>query len=124
MMVLFVLAGMIVLLVSGCGDSKKVKALQQENQILNQRVAELEGQLQQATAAAYSAPSTYTSAPAAAVQPIGQQEYLVVKGDTLWSIAKRQLGNGARYKEILALNPQLSEGTPLKVGSRLILPGQ
>jgi len=28
----------------------------------------------------------------------------VVKGDTLWHIAKKYLGNGARYPEIAKLN--------------------
>ena len=113
---------LIVLLISGYGDSRKVKSLQQENQILNQRVAELEDQLQQATLAAYSSQGSHPSSPAGSAQPVGRQEYLVVKGDTLWNIAQRQLGSGRRYKEILSLNPQLSEGAPLKVGSRLILP--
>lgn len=30
--------------------------------------------------------------------------YTVVKGDTLWDLAKKHLGNGARYKEIKMLN--------------------
>lgn len=31
-------------------------------------------------------------------------EYTVKKGDCLWNIAKKYLGNGGRYKEIYALN--------------------
>lgn len=37
----------------------------------------------------------------------GQQAvwtYTVVKGDTLWGIAKKLLGSGARYTEIVKLN--------------------
>ena len=30
--------------------------------------------------------------------------HTVVHGDTLWSIAKKYLGNGSRYKEIVSLN--------------------
>ena len=30
--------------------------------------------------------------------------YTVVHGDTLWAIAKKYLGNGSRYKEIVSLN--------------------
>ena len=30
--------------------------------------------------------------------------HTVVHGDTLWAIAKRYLGNGSRYKEIVSLN--------------------
>lgn len=33
-----------------------------------------------------------------------QRTYTVVKGDTLWGIAKKQLGKGARYTEIVQLN--------------------
>lgn len=31
-------------------------------------------------------------------------EYTIQKGDTLWDLAKKYLGNGARYKEIKELN--------------------
>ena len=30
--------------------------------------------------------------------------YIVRQGDTLWAIAKKYLGNGSRYKEIVSLN--------------------
>lgn len=30
--------------------------------------------------------------------------HTVVRGDTLWAIAKKYLGNGSRYKEIVSLN--------------------
>ena len=30
--------------------------------------------------------------------------HTVVKGDTLWAIAKKYLGDGSRYKEIVTLN--------------------
>ena len=30
--------------------------------------------------------------------------HTVVYGDTLWAIAKKYLGNGSRYKEIVSLN--------------------
>lgn len=44
--------------------------------------------------------------------------YTVVKGDCLWSIAKKLLGNGARYTEIYELNRD-------KIGKpNLIYPGQ
>ena len=48
------------------------------------------------------------------VQP---STYTVVKGDCLWNIAKKFLGDGSRWKEILELN-----GDVIKAGN-LILPG-
>ena len=52
---------------------------------------------------------------AAAVIPAA---YTVQRGQSLWSIAVDKLGDGARYREILNLNPQL-RGDP-----SLIVPGQ
>lgn len=43
--------------------------------------------------------------------------YMVKKGDTLWGIAEKFLGNGARYKEIKALNGLKSD--LIKVGQKL-----
>ncbi len=47
--------------------------------------------------------------------------YTIQKGDTLWSIAKRLLGDGKRHKEILALNPGL-EAKKLPVGKTIKIP--
>ena len=43
---------------------------------------------------------------------------LVVEGDTLWGIAERELGSGARYTEIFAANREVIEDPDL------IFPGQ
>ena len=51
--------------------------------------------------AAPSTTDTQTATPAAEAAP---RSYTVVPGDTLWGIAESQLGDGARYKEIVALN--------------------
>lgn len=50
-----------------------------------------------ATAAIEEAPRETASAPA-------QKTYTVKRGDCLWNIAKKYLGNGARYREIYDLN--------------------
>ena len=53
----------------------------------------------------------------------GARTYVVKDGDTLWSIAAKQLGSGARHEEILRLNSQkLSGPDELQVGMRLKLP--
>lgn len=64
-------------------------------------------------------------APAAtqeAVPPAETVEYTVKAGDSLWTIAKDKLGNGQRYKEILELNPQITDVETIQIGTKLKLP--
>jgi hypothetical protein len=50
-------------------------------------------------------------------------QYIVCQGDSLWSIAAKQLGNGSRYKEISKLNADvLEDENDLTLGMRLSLP--
>lgn len=44
--------------------------------------------------------------------------YIVKKGDTLWNICKKQLGNGSKYKEIADLNG-LESPDKIYVGQKL-----
>ena len=101
--------------IAGCSCPQKLEAVQEENQMLNDRIAELEYQLAQADTVT-SAETMSTPAPAA------ESVYTVVAGDTLWKIAREQLGKGSRYKEILALNPNIAEHQPLSIGTQLKLP--
>ena len=49
--------------------------------------------------------------------------YTVKKGDCLWNIAKKQLGNGALYKEIYSLNKsKISNPNLIYAGQTLTLP--
>ncbi len=57
------------------------------------------------------------SKPAASAQT---EEYTVRRGDSLWMIAKKQLGRGTRYKEIMALNGLTSD--LIRAGQKLKLP--
>lgn len=52
-----------------------------------------------------------------------ERVYIVQKGDTLWSIAKRELGDGKRWQEIAKLNGVTDPGG-LKVGQQLKLPAK
>ena len=106
----FMAAGAIVMFVGGCGCSKKLAAVREENQVLKQRVAELEEQ------------QTASETAAGGQEMISGPIYIVVEGDSLWSIAKKKLGNGDRYKEILALNPHIKKDEPLAIGTKLLLP--
>lgn len=49
--------------------------------------------------------------------------YTLISGDSLWSVAKKQLGDGARWKEIQKLNNiKDSEVKKLPIGKVLMLP--
>lgn len=53
------------------------------------------------------------------------KEYVVQSGDHLYKIAQKQLGNGDRFPEIIALNKdQLPNPGQLQVGMKLKLPAQ
>jgi nucleoid-associated protein YgaU len=129
----------VVLLAAGCDSSKKIETLQKDNQALTQRVAELEGQLKQTEAAVVQSRAVQAQAvvpqavqvkdtiPTASPAPVeqsqaAQSEYIIKEGDNLWKIAKKQLGNGTRYKEILALNPAITRDQTLAIGTKLIMP--
>jgi tetratricopeptide (TPR) repeat protein len=59
-----------------------------------------------------------------AVAPADGQSHTVVKGDSLWNIAKELLGDGHRFLEIIDLNPELRRHPDrLQPGQMLKLPG-
>ncbi len=50
--------------------------------------------------------------------------YTIQSGDSLWSIAQKQLGNGSRFNEIIKLNSKLTAKSNLVVGSKIKLPAK
>ncbi len=51
------------------------------------------------------------------------KSYTVKKGDNLWSIAQNTLGNGSRYKEIVAINNgKLTNNNKLSPGMTIVIP--
>jgi LysM repeat protein len=52
------------------------------------------------------------------------KHYTVVGGDSLWKIAQQQMGNGARFPEIIAANPGKlkDEKTVIHPGDVLVIP--
>lgn len=64
---------------------------------------------------------TYTEVRQRPVTRENPKEYVVKSGDTLWSIAKRSLGQGERYAEIAALNG-IKPPYLIKPGQKLKLP--
>ncbi|MBX2848595.1 MAG: peptidoglycan-binding protein LysM [Acidiferrobacterales bacterium] len=60
------------------------------------------------------------NAPAAAVEP---EYYVIQKGDTLWAIAAKFLGNGSKYPEIFEANREVIEDPDkIFVGQKIIIP--
>jgi nucleoid-associated protein YgaU len=53
--------------------------------------------------------------------PMRGQEYVVKKGDTLWSIAAKKYNDGQQWKKIRAANPNI-KGEQVLVGQKIILP--
>lgn len=48
---------------------------------------------------------------------------VVVKGDCIWNIVNKQLGDWARYREIYNLNKDIIKDPSMsKIGQKLILP--
>lgn len=74
-------------------------------------------------AAAAPAARPATNAPARPDTRVQPKTYTLVSGDSLWKVAQKVLGSGARYKEIQKLNGiQDSELRRLPVGKVLKLP--
>ncbi len=61
-------------------------------------------------------------APPAAAPPPDAKPYVVQQDDSLWKIAARALGDGARWPEIAKLNPTMNPDK-LSPGDKLFLPG-
>ena len=47
---------------------------------------------------------------------------VVEKGDTFWSLAREHLGGGQFWPQLAAANPQITQLTRLKIGTKLKLP--
>ena len=100
----------------------QLESVRETNQRLTQSVAEFEGQLRQAEAIVPTT-KTDTQPSTADTQPSAIESiYTVVEGDSLWSIAAEQFGDGNLYTKILTLNPQIEEDEPLFVGIKLKMP--
>ncbi len=69
-----------------------------------------------------SVPAAPTAAtPERASEPAPTIAYTVKRGDTLWRIAQELLGDGTRYREIVALNTDALNGQPDFINPGLVL---
>jgi hypothetical protein len=61
-------------------------------------------------------------APPARLSATANGSYLVERGDNLWTLAERQLGSGARFTEIVRLNPGITNPDLIYVGQTIRMP--
>lgn len=54
--------------------------------------------------------------------PVAVRDYQLKANETLEDVAKNELGDAARVKEILQLNPQLGDGKAVRAGTLIKLP--
>jgi len=47
---------------------------------------------------------------------------LIQPGDSLWKLARRHLGSGSRWNELLASNPTISDPHHIQPGALLVVP--
>jgi len=62
--------------------------------------------------------------PRSAVSVSTAKTVRVQPGDSLWKLARRNLGHGALWSAILSANPSIADPTRLHVGDNLALPAQ
>jgi len=126
--VMFAAVGMLAVLAAGC---KKPQSPQTTSVEMEPPVAPTE-ELTAVTPIGRAEPSTATTPTGTAQtepaqgeptrsEPAAASTYVVRKGDTLWSVAQRLLGDGKRWKEIAEANPGLSP-SKLPVGQTLKIP--
>ena len=103
-----------------------IRGLSTELQKAKTELVQLRGPQPAETASAETpSGSTRTATTASTTSStVATTDYIVKEGDSLWKIAEMELDNGLRYKEILKLNPNLSEDKPLVVGTKIKLPSQ
>ena len=72
-----------------------------------------------------SGPSVGDPGPTVAPEPLPpvpqQRTYTIRRGDTLWSIANREYGNGQRWRDIAQANPSI-DPQRLAIGQEILLP--
>jgi nucleoid-associated protein YgaU len=103
---------------SQLGSSRRWKEIVDLNPGLDPRRVRAGAKLRLPAAGAATTPAP---APTPTPSVAASGEYVVREGDSLWIIASRTLGNGARWAEIAKANPGL-DADRLRVGQKLRLP--
>lgn len=87
------------------------------------KIPPLPADIEAKPASSTRSPAEKAAAPVSA-DASGKRTYKVKSGDSFYRIAREQLGNATRWKELLALNKTVVKGDPtqLQVGQTLVLP--
>jgi nucleoid-associated protein YgaU len=56
------------------------------------------------------------------VNNINAAKIRIQPGDSLWKLARRHLGSGSRWNELLASNPKISNPNHIQPGTLLVVP--
>ena len=57
-------------------------------------------------------------------QPIALKRVTVQPGDSLWKLAERNLSNGLRWRDVLAVNPAIRDPNHIAAGSQIFVPAR
>src|SRR5882762_4425234 len=68
------------------------------------------------------APAIRAAPLAPAVNNPGSAKIRIQPGDSLWKLARRHLGSGSRWNELLASNPNISDPNHIQPGTLLVVP--
>ena len=74
---------------------------------------------QPSVAPAIASPASIATAPSSPLRTVTVQP-----GDSLWKLAKQNLGRGSRWQELLASNPGIVDPKHLTAGAEIIVPAQ
>jgi LysM repeat protein len=74
---------------------------------------------QRSVAPTIAPPPATANAPSSAVHTV-----TVLPGDSLWKLARQNLGRGSRWHELLAANPNIVDPTRLDAGTEIVVPAQ
>lgn len=108
------ITGLTAMLIQGCKREQTESENQMPPEMTNEMTMNTNPPAVEASNPPVLPPPVVEPAPA----PPAESEYVVVKGDSLWKIAKK---NGVSVKALQAANPGIDAGR-LKVGQKLVIP--
>ncbi len=118
----YVLVAMMIFTVAAVGCRKSQLSHRQRQQAAQTTAAEPEARSLSGLAPQPTEPQSVESPPDRTVHtPVAGGTYVVVKGDTFWSIAQRVYGDGKLWTRIEKANPDIDRNS-LKPGQVIMIP--